>query len=252
MKRIKIDGTTVKIPESWDEITLGFYETWYHRQPATTREKVELAAEICRIKPERLLSARADTFNRIARLLAFAFNNEAPTPSPMLTAKGVKYTVTPSAELTLAQWVDADEAQHSGEKPLSSLLAIVCLPPGEKYDPSRFNDRQQLFASLKMSETLGVLGFFFTLRQHIARTFESLFADTTNRRPVAAEYKSFSDRWGWYKVIADLAGDKILSLDAVVALPATQVFTFISYLNEKAAAEDSQQTFEKQLGGRFF
>ena len=160
MKRIKIDGTTVKIPESWDEITLGFYETWYHRQPATTREKVELAAEICRIKPERLLSARADTFNRIVRLLAFAFNNEAPTPSPMLTAKGVKYTVTPSAELTLAQWVDADEAQHSGEKPLSSLLAIVCLPPGEKYDPSRFNDRQQLFASLKMSETLGVLGFF--------------------------------------------------------------------------------------------
>ena len=160
MKRIKIDGKTVKIPESWDEITLGFYETWYYRQPATTREKVELAAEICRIEPELLLSAHADTFNRIARLLAFAFNNEAPTPAPTLTAKGVKYTVTTSDELTLAQWVDADDAQHSGEKPLSSLLAIVCLPPGEKYDASRFDERQQLFASLKMSETLGVLGFF--------------------------------------------------------------------------------------------
>ena len=160
MKRIKIDGTTVKIPESWDEITLGFYETWYQQQPATTREKVELAAEICCVAPELLLSARAGTFNRITHLLAFAFNNDVPDPSPTLKAKGVKYTVTASDELTLAQWVDADEAQRGGEKPLSSLLAIVCLPSGEKYDPSRFDQRQQLFASLKMSEALGVLGFF--------------------------------------------------------------------------------------------
>ena len=173
MKRIRIDNQTVKVPENWNEITLGFYETWYHKKPLTNREKVELTAQICQTEPERLLSAPAKTFNRIAELLSFAFTNNTPTPTPSITIKGIRYTISAGDELTLAQWVDADEVQKSGEKPLSGLLAIVCLPPREKYDPARFDERQQLFASLKMSEALGVLGFFLHCNNRYANLLQT-------------------------------------------------------------------------------
>ena len=160
MKRIKIDNQTVRVPENWNDITLGFYETWYKKKPANNREKVELAAEICKIEPSLLFSAPAKTFNRISELLSFVFTDHTPAPSPSVMVKRIRYTVSVGDEITLAQWVDIDEVQRGEEKTLSGLLAIVCLPPCETYDSSRFDERQQLFASLKMNDVLGVLGFF--------------------------------------------------------------------------------------------
>jgi hypothetical protein len=64
-------------------------------------------------------------------------------------------------------------------------------------------------------------------------------------RPIAPEYKAFAKSWGWYKIIADLAGNKILGFDGVTTLPVTTVFTFLQYWKDKHYAETAQRKLDQ-------
>jgi hypothetical protein len=66
-------------------------------------------------------------------------------------------------------------------------------------------------------------------------------------RPTATEYKQFTETWGWYKVISDLADNKILDFDKVTELPLTKVFTFLLYLKDKDYAEKAQRRLDRQI-----
>ena len=184
MKRIQINKQTVNVPENWDDITLGFYESWFDKTPSSHREKVDLTAKICCTDPALLLNASPAAFNRITSMLSFLFDEQIPDPLPVIEVKGVKYMAPIREELTMAQWVDADEIRWGNEKNLSGLLAVVCLPQGEKYDPARFDERQQMFASLKMSKVLGMLGFFLLYKNR----YESLSQTCLKLRETAAQF----------------------------------------------------------------
>lgn len=203
MKKIEIDTTIIHVPEGWDDIILGDYETWYHRDPKNGHERVELVADICKIESSVLKSYPIGVFNLIADTLAFAFKADESTTSSSLTVNGVKYVVPIAEELTLAAWVDAEEAQK-GNAVLSNTLAITCLPVGETYDPAKAEERQRMFASLKVSEVLPVLGFFLqykkALDQRIAmfsRVAESatLFVKNTATFPAVGGGIRLSTIW---------------------------------------------------------
>ena len=67
-----------------------------------------------------------------------------------------------------------------------------------------------MFADLTMDKVRGCL-LFFTLQQRITETSQGLQRAIVGGRQIALGIKIFKVV-GWYKVISDLAGDKILLL----------------------------------------
>lgn len=160
MKRIEIDKVVIDVPETWDDITLGFYETWFFKTPVTRLEKVELVAEICKIDPAILLNYPVGLTNLIIDTLDFVFRETTTPPSPSIVVEDVRYTIPITEVLTTACWIDAEEVQKEKVAVLSNILAIVCLPDGETYDPHKSEERRKMFAELKVSEVLPLLSFF--------------------------------------------------------------------------------------------
>lgn len=160
MVKLEYDNTRISVPESWDDITLGFYESFYDEEPSTARERVEWVARICNVDSELLLEWPSEVFNRIVGYLDFLFKNNPAEPSPTIEVEGVKFIVPIEEELTLGAWVDIDEVQKQGKNVLSNVLAIVCRPVGEKYDCKNNDERREMFAALPVSKVLGVLAFF--------------------------------------------------------------------------------------------
>ena len=173
MIRIEYEGARVEVPESWNDIPLGFYETFYAEEPATARDRVGLVAKICKIEPERLLGWPAEVFDRIVSRLDFLFEDNPAPPSPVVEIEGVRYVVPIEDELSLGAWVDADEVQKNGEHVLSGLLAIVCRPVGESYDCRNNESRRALFASLPVGRVLPVLAFFLHCKNVSDRRIEA-------------------------------------------------------------------------------
>lgn len=160
MVAIEYNKVKISVPESWDDITLGFYETFSTEKPETTRERVAFVAHICRVSADVLLSWPAEIFNMIVGYINFLFEDNPASPSPSLEVDGVKYVIPIDDELTLGAWVDADDVQKKGENILSNILAIVCRPVGEEYNYKNNETRAAMFASLPVSKVLGVLAFF--------------------------------------------------------------------------------------------
>lgn len=160
MVQIEYNTVKIEVPESWDDITLGLYETFYTEKAETARERVALVAKICRVDADLLLSWPAEVFNRIVDYVDFLFKDVPASPSPVVEVGGVNYIVPVEDELSLGAWVDADEVQKSGENVLSNTLAIVCRPAGEAYDYKNNEARRAMFAALPVSKVLGVLSFF--------------------------------------------------------------------------------------------
>ncbi|SHJ66031.1 hypothetical protein [Bacteroides stercorirosoris] len=160
MVAIEYNKVKISVPESWDDITLGFYETFYTVKPETARERVALVAHICKTDANLLLGWPAEIFNRIVGYIGFLFEDNPAPPSPVVEVEGVKYVVPIEDELSLGAWVDADDAQKKEENVLSNILAIVCRPVGEEYNYKNNEARAAMFAALPVSKVLGVLAFF--------------------------------------------------------------------------------------------
>ena len=166
MVKLEVNGITVNVPQSWDDVLLGDYETYFMDKPKTGRERVAFVAKIVKIDADTLLDWPAEIFNMIVDTLAFLFQDARMEPNPELMLGGVKYRVPIEDELTLGAWIDAEEAQK-GATPLSSVLATVCRPYGEAYDYKLADQRQAMFAALPVSKVLGVLGFFLHFNEQL-------------------------------------------------------------------------------------
>lgn len=173
MVQIEYNTVKIEVPESWDDVTLGFYETFYTERPETARERVTLVAKICKVEADLLLSWPAEVFNRVVEYIDFLFKDNPALPSPIVEVNGVKYIVPIEDELSLGAWVDADEVQKKGENVLSNILAIVCRPVGEIYNYKNNEARQTMFASLPVSKVLAVLAFFLHYKIVLDRRTEA-------------------------------------------------------------------------------
>lgn len=169
MKRIEYNAVKIDVPESWDDVKLGFYETFYTEKPETARERVALVAKVCKVDADLLLSWPAEVFNRIVDYIGFLFKDDPTPASPVIEVDGVRYIVPIEDELSLGAWVDADEVQKKGENVLSNILAIVCRPAGEAYDYKNNEARRAMFAALPVSKVLGVLAFFLRCKVALDR-----------------------------------------------------------------------------------
>ncbi|MDR1809629.1 MAG: hypothetical protein LBR34_04395 [Prevotella sp.] len=65
-----------------------------------------------------------------------------------------------------------------------------------------------------------------------------MFANRRAGKELSASYEGFCRRWGWYKVVADLAEDKVLLFDRILEKPVVEIFGFLLYRLEKARAAE--------------
>lgn len=180
MVELEYNDVKIKVPDSWDDITLGKYEYFYKQKPETHRERVALVAYACDVAPELLLEWPTAIFNRILGYVDFIFGGNPIAPNPVITINGVIYAVPIEDELSLGAYIDADELQRSEANNISGLLAIVCRPVGEKYNFKNNDERQKMFAALPVIEVFGLLAFFlqvctaYNLRTQVYSNLQNL------------------------------------------------------------------------------
>lgn len=160
----------LQVPQSWDDVTLGQYETIYAVKRETLRDKVALAAQIVGIEPKLLNELPSDLFGAIMDQISFAFGDPSVVPDPCITIDGQLYRVDAEEKLATGAWVDALQAQEEGTHVMSNILAITCRPPGEAYDSDVAEDRQKMFAGLTVTQVLPLLGFFLRCSEALEQT----------------------------------------------------------------------------------
>lgn len=165
MTTVEYNDIRIKVPDNWDDITLGDYERISGQRPQTAKDRASLVAGICHVGVDILLDWPAEVFNRIVDITGFLYADTDAVPASSVEIDGIMYAVSVGDKFTLGAWIDADEVQKNGQNVLSGVLAIVCRPVGEKYDCNNNEARQKLFAAQPVSRLLPVLAFFLRCKK---------------------------------------------------------------------------------------
>jgi hypothetical protein len=175
MKKIKIDTREFNVPESWKEVSLKHYESFYDLKRDTKTDEVRLVSAVSTIPFNILTNLSLSFYTEILNSISFIFENIQYKPlSYIKDTEGNTYYVNTKDELTLGQWVDIDSISEDAEdkRKLSEILSIVCLKKTEKYQSELLEVRKEMFGSLPMSEIFPVLTFFLKLNERLERITE--------------------------------------------------------------------------------
>lgn len=107
----------------------------------------------------------------------------------------------------------------------------------EEFEPYRFNpsDRANLFEHEPINKTYGVVPEYLKFRGELMQSYENLFmpdieeGDDLDPEDLKEEQEEQKvKKWGWEKVIYDLAGEDITKADQITDLPLIMVLNFMS------------------------
>lgn len=165
MVTVELNNVKLEIPESWSDIKLSRYEKLYMQKPETKLDQVHFVADVCGIDAKVLLESPAQVFNALAQIVDFVFDSELP-PSNTVKVGDTEYFVSFADKLTLGEWVDAENVIGSdSECKLSELLAILCRPIGEMYNPDLAAERTEMFKNLTCDKALPLISFFLSKKR---------------------------------------------------------------------------------------
>jgi hypothetical protein len=112
----------------------------------------------------------------------------------------------------------------------------------EEFEPYRFNpvDRAELFELESIATTYGVIPEYLLFRDEIMKAYENLFmpdVEETDEELDPEDAKEEQEeirfkKWGWEKVIFDLAGEDITKTDHITDLPLIMVLNHLSMRKE--------------------
>jgi hypothetical protein len=157
---IKFDNVRLEIPGSWKDVSLEEYEKWYTLKPESRMEMIVYIAEICKIDARVLLQSPAPLFNTIVEAIQFVFNQDFK-PASKCNIGNRDYFISSSDKLTLGEYVDVEAVLESNSKnKLSEVLAILCRPKDEKYNPDSTEQRKNMFKNISCDKILPLISFF--------------------------------------------------------------------------------------------
>lgn len=159
MEEIIYDNVKMQVPESYDDVLLGDYETYYKMKRDTVEDRIAFVAAVLKVEPAQLLAWPIDVYTYAASKLEFLNLDNPYEPSASVEINGVKYFIDVEEKQSLGAWVDVEEAQR-GDTVLTEVLSILCRPTGQPYDTESAEERQKVFAAQPLSKILPVLGFF--------------------------------------------------------------------------------------------
>jgi len=112
----------------------------------------------------------------------------------------------------------------------------------EEFEPYRFNpaDRSHRFTDLPINVTYGVVPEYLTFRAELMQKYENLFMPDIEEPDEELDAEDLKEeqeeqrikKWGWEKVIYDLAGEDITKADQITDLPLIMVLNFLSMKHE--------------------
>lgn len=165
MKKYEYNDVMVQVPTSWDDVTVSTYDRMWTIKPKNARERANVVAIACGVDLQVFLDWPTEAFTMILHEVAFLFTDNPVAPSPAVVVNGVQYNVAIEEKLTFGEYIDADHIQKNSDAILSNVLAIVCRPAGEKYNPDNNEARAAMFGALPVSQVQGVLAFFLRFYQ---------------------------------------------------------------------------------------
>ena len=111
-----------------------------------------------------------------------------------------------------------------------------------EFQPYRFNpsDHSHLFEDEPITNTYGVIPEYLLFRDELMKSYENLFMpdivdedETLDPEDLKEEQEEQKfKKWGWEKVIYDLAGEDITKADQITDLPLIMVLNFMSMKHE--------------------
>lgn len=163
--KIEFDDVKLNVPGSWEDIKLSDYEKWHMMSPESSMEMIVYVSEICKIDPRILLQSPAPLFNIIVEAIQFVFNQDFE-PVNKCNIDGTDYFISFSDKLTLGEYIDVESVLDSdSENKLSELLAILCRPAGEPYNPDLTEERKNMFKNISCDKILPLIAFFLNKKK---------------------------------------------------------------------------------------
>lgn len=160
MIKLEFDSVKLEIPTSWKDVTLSDYEKWYMLKPESKLEMIQFVASVCKIDAKILSESPVQVFNIIVDSIGFAFESNLTTNNKV-NINEEDYFIAVSDKLTLAEYVDIESVLESdSETKLSDLLAIICRPAGEIYNPDITEERNDIFKNISCDKILPLISFF--------------------------------------------------------------------------------------------
>lgn len=161
-----------KVPQSWDELTLGkfqelerFYDGDENERKFDVRDVLDLMTDRTKDEINELPIEFTDSLLRKMYWL-----HEQPDfgkPSNKITVDGVQYTVHNENEMKFGEYVALDTALKGDKHNYAAMLAILCRKEGEKFDAKFENEilpsRIEFWKNVSVMKVMPIVSFFLEL-----------------------------------------------------------------------------------------
>ena len=161
-----------KVPQSWDELTLGkfqelerFYDGDENERKFDVRDVLDLMTDRTKDEINELPIEFTDSLLRKMYWL-----HEQPQfgkPSNKITVDGVQYTVHNENEMKFGEYVALDTALKGDKHNYAAMLAILCRKEGEIFDSKFENEilpsRIEFWKNVSVMKVMPIVSFFLEL-----------------------------------------------------------------------------------------
>lgn len=173
MAKIEKDFGEWKVPQSWDELTLGKFqelERFYdgdeeNERKFDVRDVLDLMTDRTKDEINELPIEFTDMLLRKMYWL-----HEQPQfgkPSNKITVDGVQYTVHNENEMKFGEYVALDTALKGDKHNYAAMLAILCRKDGEIFDSKFENEilpsRIEFWKNVSVMKVMPIVSFFLEL-----------------------------------------------------------------------------------------
>ena len=161
-----------KVPQSWDELTLGkfqelerFYDGDENERNFDVRDVLDLMTDRTKDEINELPIEFTDSLLR--KMYWLHEQPEFGKPSNKITIDGVQYTVHNENEMKFGEYVALDTAMKGDKHNYAAMLAILCRKDGEIFDAKFENEilpsRIEFWKNVSVMKVMPIVSFFLEL-----------------------------------------------------------------------------------------
>ena len=161
-----------KVPQSWDELTLGkfqelerFYDGDENERKFDVRDVLDLMTDRTKDEINELPIEFTDSLLR--KMYWLHEQPEFGKPSNKITIDGVQYTVHNENEMKFGEYVALDTALKGDKHNYAAMLAILCRKDGEIFDAKFENEilpsRIEFWKNVSVMKVMPIVSFFLEL-----------------------------------------------------------------------------------------
>ena len=164
-----IDYGEIKVPTSWNDITLKQYQelTKYYEDKENEFDIRDVIHILCNKTADEINQMPVEFTNKI--LSTMSFIQEPPKvgePTTSINVNGETYTVNTENKLKTGEYVSYETIVKSDKYNFAGILGVLARKEGEIYDSHFENevlpDRIKMFENIPMTDGLRVINFFLS------------------------------------------------------------------------------------------